>query len=65
MSVDDLFHSKVEDDQKKLKEMQRKGLDHILSKAEVTKEEYYEALKVSKNANKHLKATTFELSLHR
>ena len=47
--MDDLFHSKVEEDQKKLKEIQEKGLDNVLFKAKVTRQEYDEALRVSKN----------------
>ena len=46
--MDDLFHSKLEDDQKKLDSFYEAGLDGVLSKAKVTKSEYYEALKVSK-----------------
>ena len=46
--MDDLFHSKVEDDHKKLKEIQNKGLDDIWRRAKVTRKEYYEALRVTK-----------------
>ena len=41
-------HSKVEDDHKKLKEIQNKGLDDIWRRAKVTRKEYYEALRVTK-----------------